>query len=232
MSILVYLSIIALMVSCSKDTSVLKDQGYAEDAGVISYLALGDSYTIGTAIGSEKAYAGQLKDSLNYRSYIDSVSMEIIAQNGWTTSNLLNALTIAQPDSNFDLVSMLIGVNNQYQKRLLSEYRAEFRRLLEWSIALADQDAARVFVFSIPDWGVTPAGQGNSSQIASEIDQFNEINKQISDSLKVSYYDITPLSRTAANNLDLVANDGLHFSSKMHTLWLQEHLEKILDQVN
>lgn len=225
---LVLLSLLA--PACSREeVTELTDQSPLLKRN-FSYLALGDSYTIGTAIGLDKAYAGQLRDSINHRTEIDSVHLEIIAGGGWTTANLISLMTNAAPDSSYDMVSLLIGVNNQFQKRPLTEYRKQFRELLEWSLALAGYDTSKVFVFSIPDWGVTPAGQGNAMAIAAEIDQFNLINKQISDSLKVNYYNITPLSRTAASNPGLVANDGLHFSSAMHTLWLKEYYDDILAQ--
>ena len=187
----------------------------------ISYLALGDSYTIGTAIGLEKAYPAQLRDSLLLRPQIDSVKIDVIARGGWTTGNLINGMIDARPDSSYQLVSLLIGVNNQYQRRSLGEYRTQFRLLLQWSLALAANDTGRVFVLSIPDYGVTPAGQGNATTIAMEIDQFNAVNREITDSLGVAYYNITDISRLAASDPALIANDGLHFSSAMHTLWVR-----------
>jgi lysophospholipase L1-like esterase len=118
------------------------------------------------------------------------------------------------------LVSLLIGVNNQYQGRPINVYRTEFRQLLEQAIAFAGGDENKVFVLSIPDYGVTPFGSSNTAQISSEIDTYNAINLEITDSLKVQYFDITPISRMAANDPALLANDQLHPSGKMYQLWV------------
>ena len=210
-----------LIMSCTKEENDAPSASSTPTTGKYSYLALGDSYTIGTAIGKDKAYPVQLRDSLVLRPQIDSVNIDVIARGGWTTGNLIDGMTAAAPDSAHDLVSLLIGVNNQYQRKSLAMYRAEFRLLLEWAIALAGNDTASVFVLSIPDYGVTPAGQGNAAAIAMEIDQFNVVNREIADSLGVAYFNITDISRTAASDPSLIANDGLHFSSAMHTLWVQ-----------
>ncbi|MGB0176690.1 MAG: SGNH/GDSL hydrolase family protein [Owenweeksia sp.] len=187
----------------------------------ISYLALGDSYTIGTAIGTENSYASRLADSLKLHDSIRSVKLDIIAQNGWTTGNLLNALNNETIPTDYDMVTLLIGVNNQYQGRSKVVYRNEFTTLLQQAIQYAGGDAGKVIVLSIPDWGATPAGAANRTVIAADIDDFNSINKAVTDSMKVAYLDITPVSRTAADNPELVAADNLHFSAEMHELWLK-----------
>lgn len=210
-----------LVAACSEDDDLVASDPLLATPTTYSYLALGDSYTIGTSIGPEKAYPAQLRDSLALRQQIDSVILDVIARGGWTTRNLIDGITAATPDSAYDLVSLLIGVNNQYQRKSLTAYRAEFRLLLEWSIALAGNDTGNVYVLSIPDYGVTPAGQGNAANIAMEIDQFNLVNREIADSLGVAYFNITDISRTAALDPSLIANDGLHFSSAMHSLWTQ-----------
>lgn len=212
---------IFLLTACSKEVDKTTEQPNLPDPSSYSYLALGDSYTIGTAIGTGKAYPAQLRDILMLRPQVDSVKLDVIARGGWTTRNLINGIIDARPDSSYQLVSLLIGVNNQYQNRSISEYRSEFRELLEWSLALAGNDTGSVFVLSIPDYGVTPAGQGNATTIAMEIDQFNQVNREITDSLGIKYFNITPISRTAASDPSLIANDGLHFSSAMHSLWVQ-----------
>ena len=216
-----------LLTACSKEMDDTKEGPEVPVTSNYSYLALGDSYTIGSAIGVEKAYPAQLRDSLMLRPQIDSVKLDVIARGGWTTRNLINGIIDARPDSSYQLVSLLIGVNNQYQKRSLTEYRSEFRELLEWALALAGNDTGRVFVLSIPDYGVTPAGQGNATTIATEIDQFNQVNREITDSLRVRYFPITEISRTAASQPSLIANDGLHFSSAMHTLWVRKIHEEV-----
>ncbi len=198
----------------------------------IKYLALGDSYTVGTAIGQESAYPFLLKKRLEENDTISGVEVTVIAQNGWTTSNLQQGVFSAKPSTNYDLVTLLIGVNNQYQGKSKVEYRREFRELLEQSIQLGSGDKNNVFVLSVPDWGVTPAADRNRKEdIAREIDLFNQINKEITDSLEVQYFNITEVSRTASNNLDLVAKDGLHFSEKMHKLWVEIIYTDIKKQV-
>ena len=126
---------------------------------IIRYLALGDSYTIGTAIGKDSSHASLLAQKLEQKGDFDKVDLKIIAQNGWTTLDLIEGLQAEKPDSSYDLVSLLIGVNDQYDGIGLEIYRQKFRELLLWSIASAGQDPSRVFVLSIPDYGVTPAGR-------------------------------------------------------------------------
>lgn len=198
----------------------------------IKYLALGDSYTVGTAIGQENAYPYLLKDALEANVSISTVSVDVIAKNGWTTNNLLQSISTEKPLSDHDLVTLLIGVNNQYQGKSKQVYRKEFRALLDQSVQFGAGDKSRVFVLSVPDWGVTPAAdRSRKEEIALDIDQFNKINKEISDSVGVVYFEITALSRSADNNLYLVAKDGLHFSEKMHELWLDIIYSDIKKQV-
>lgn len=185
-----------------------------------TYLALGDSYTIGTAIGEENSYASLLADSLEHHDSVSSVELDIIARNGWTTVNLLNALDNEKPAHDYDLVSLLIGVNNQYQGQSKLIYRNEFTTLLEQAIQYAGGDTTRIVVLSIPDWGTTPAGAADRSTIAADMDAFNAINKEVAEAMHVTYVDITPVSRTATGRTELVASDQLHFSAEMHALWL------------
>lgn len=185
----------------------------------IKYLALGDSYTIGQSVAIQERFPVQLIDSLRLRGYkFDNV--EIIARTGWRTDDLMTAINAQNIKDTFDLVSLLIGVNNQYQGRPISVYRTDFRELLERAIAFAGGDKNKVFVLSIPDYGVTPFGSANAQQISAEIDAFNAVNLEITDSLAVRYFDITPISRLAANDAALLANDELHPSGKMYRLWV------------
>lgn len=222
---------LALMASCQSKNETQQPDLPALNGEAVRYLALGDSYTIGTAIGEGNSYASQLADSLKSVVHVNSVELNIIAQNGWTTGDLRQGITAAQPDSSYDLVSLLIGVNNQYQNRSREEYRQQFRALLQYSIILAGNQKENVVVLSIPDWGATPAGAGNRSAIAAQIDSFNADNRAITDSLGITYFNITPLSRTAVGNPDLVAKDNLHFSAKMHKLWVDAIYEEVLEIV-
>jgi lysophospholipase L1-like esterase len=187
-----------------------------------TYLALGDSYTIGEGVAEDERFPIQLQDSLNNRG-VNIEKVKIIARTGWTTGELATAIHQAQTDSAYDLVSLLIGVNNQYRGRSLESYREEFVQLLNQSIAFAGGHASRVVVLSIPDWGVTPFAEGRDREkIAAEIDAFNTVNKEESNSAGTIYLDITAISRQAASRPELIAPDGLHPSGMMYAQWVQE----------
>jgi len=146
---------------------------------------------------------------------------EIIAQTGWTTSNLISTLDFAAPlKSSYDIVTLLIGVNNQYQGRSKQEYTDQFLLLLNRAVLYAANNKKRVIVLSIPDYSVTPFASGsNKALIAREIDSFNVINKTITTNAGINYLDITPASRLAANDKTLIATDGLHPSGLQYKLW-------------
>lgn len=187
----------------------------------ISYLALGDSYTIGESVPLESSFPYQLSASLRC-SGLDIVAPVIIAKTGWTTSELQSAIKTADLKEKFDLVTLLIGVNNQYRGESLVVYREEFRALLQTAIDFANDRETGVFVVSIPDWGITPYGlnSGRDYQtIGIEVDEFNAVNKEETLAAGVNYTDITPASRRAFSDLELVAADGLHYSEKMHAEW-------------
>lgn len=216
---LLFVLLISLF-ACSKNEAQIVKVNTQLPPLQFRYLALGDSYTIGTAIGPEKAYPQIFADSLRQETEVDSVLVQVIAQNGWTTADLQNGINTAQPDSNFNLVTILIGVNNQYQRRSITEYENEFGLLLRQAIAFADGDSSRVLVISIPDWGVSPAGAGSRALIAGQIDNFNAAQEQIAQEQGVRFIDITTLSRSALSDPSLIASDGLHFSAKMQQQWL------------
>jgi len=184
------------------------------------FLALGDSYTIGESVTEAERWPNQLAELLKANQL--SVGVTIIAQTGWTTDELDAAIDQANPEGPYDLVSLLIGVNNQYRGREASDYRTEFRQLLERAIAFTGGEPGRVIVLSIPDWGVTPFAEGrDSEQIAQEIDTFNAINKTETEMVGVHYVDVTPISRQATFDPELIAGDGLHPSGKMYGAWAE-----------
>jgi lysophospholipase L1-like esterase len=191
------------------------------DTGEITYLALGDSYTIGESVAEPERFPVQLVTILkNDQIKIDAP--DIVAVTGWTTGDLLNALNTNPPKNNYSFVTLLIGVNNQYQGRSLNEYKTEFRQLLNLAIACAANKKDHVFVLSIPDYSVTPFGNNiDKEKTAQEIDQFNEANHLISQNAGVNYVDITPISREAKNDASLIARDGLHPSSLQYLKWDQ-----------
>jgi lysophospholipase L1-like esterase len=146
---------------------------------------------------------------------------KIIARTGWTTDELSAGIDAARPDSTYDLVTLLIGVNNQYRGRSDGEYRTQFRTLLDRAIAFAGGRASHVLVVSIPDWGVTPFASGRDRPaIARAIDRFNAVSREEADRGGVHYADITSLSRRAAGDPSLVVADGLHPSPTMYVEWL------------
>lgn len=188
-----------------------------------NYLALGDSYTIGEAVAETGRFPVQLINALKKDSvYVNTP--EIIATTGWTTDELDSAIKKKQPSllPKYDLVSLLIGVNNQYRGRDAEEYRTQFKNLLKTAIVFAGGEKSRVFIVSIPDWGVTPFAEGRDrKKIAEEIDLYNKINKEETVKEGIVYIDITPESRTASTDKSLIASDGLHPSEKMYKEWVE-----------
>jgi len=191
----------------------------------LKYLALGDSYTIGESVLEKDRWPNQLASLLS--SGIREVKTSIVATTGWRTDNLMNAIDIAKLKDEYNLVSLLIGVNNQYQGKSADQYAIEFEELLKTSIRLAKGNKENVFVVSIPDYGFTPFGQKNQSKISKEIDQFNEISKKITNQYHIKYFNITDISRQGISDPTLVAGDGLHPSGKMYALWAQRIAKEI-----
>jgi lysophospholipase L1-like esterase len=189
--------------------------------GTYSYLALGDSYTIGESVSQSGSFPYQLQKQLGAAGFSVSAP-KIIAVTGWTTANLINAIAQANIASQrYSFVTLLIGVNNQYQGLSQTTYRAEFVQLLNTAITLAGGDKLKVFVISIPDYSVTPfAASYDKVKISTEIDQFNAINKEESAKAGVNYTNITDISRQVSIDASLVAYDGLHPSEKMYGLWV------------
>jgi len=217
---------ICFLFSCAKEKVELPEENppiineppVEEIPYTIKYLALGDSYTIGQSVPVTDRYPIQLSTRLME----DSIEMDttiIIAQTGWRTDNLNDGIINANLTDTFELVSLLIGVNNFYQGRSIEEYEEEFEGLLQTAINFAGGEKDHVFVLSIPDYAYTPFGNGNSN-ISQGIDDFNAVNKTITDSLEVSYFDITAISRQGLDQPDLVASDGLHPSGEQYERWV------------
>ena len=192
------------------------------------YLALGDSYTIGESVAEDERWPTQLAalitSSPQFAKPIGGtergMEVTIIARTGWTTDELWQSIQAAKPEPPYDLVSLLIGVNNQYRGYDINEYREQFILLLNKSIEYAGGDPNRVIVLSIPDWGVTPfAASRDRGQIGKEINAFNLVNRAESEKAGVHYVDVTPGSREATDDISLVASDGLHPSGKMYSEW-------------
>jgi lysophospholipase L1-like esterase len=195
--------------------------GQNKELKSMRYLALGDSYTIGASVAPAERWPVQLAAKLRANGLIVAEPL-IIARTGWTTDELIAEIERQQPQGPFDLVSLLIGVNDQYRGRSSDAYRLQFRQLLHTAIAYAGGQPARVVVLSIPDWSVTPfaAGQPRAA-IAAAIDHFNAINHQETAQAGARYVDVTPMSRQALQDASLLASDGLHPSGKMYTQWVE-----------
>ena len=197
----------------------------------IKYLALGDSYTIGENVDESERWPNQIAQKLEEQGHQTEVT--IITKTGWTTDELWQGIQATKLYPPYDLVSLLVGVNNQYRGGDSEEYREQFVFLLNKAIEYAGGDSNRVVVLSIPDWGVTPFAAGRDTvQIAEEIDAFNAINKAETEKAGAHYIDITPISRQAASDPTLIASDGLHPSGKMYAQWAQLALPVALNILN
>lgn len=185
----------------------------------IRFLALGDSYTIGESVAESHIWPVQLLNNLRKEGY-QCAEPNIIATTGWRTDDLKKAIHAFPFKTKYDLVSLLIGVNNQYQGKSVEGYAKEFEELLQIAIAHAGGDKSKVFVVSIPDYGFTPFGKKNQKDISKAIDSFNAVNKRITELYGVQYIDITGISRRGLEEPELVAEDGLHPSAKMYEEWV------------
>ncbi|MBT4916199.1 MAG: SGNH/GDSL hydrolase family protein [Formosa sp.] len=197
----------------------------------IKLISLGDSYTIGQSVCEDCRFPAQLRDSLQtYFSENDSISLEIIAQTGWTTSNLKSAITAAEPSSDFDLVTLLIGVNNQYQNKPFSLYQTEFIELTNTAITLANGDASKLIVVSIPDYAYTPFGQNyNPSYISEQLLQYNDYAETYCNENNLNYVYITDITQQGLTNTELVATDNLHPSELAYTKFVERILPLALE---
>lgn len=196
-----------------------------------SWISLGDSYTIGQGVQPNERFAAQTIDLLKNNSKKIGVPV-YIATTGWTTTNLINAINQQNPPKNFDVVTLLIGVNDQYQRMDTAGYRTRFTQLLNTAVALASGNRKRVFILSIPDYSVTPfVSASDKARVSMEIDWFNSINKQITLQNQISYTDITSSTRQAATDPSLIATDRLHPSGKEYAKWAQLLAPQIIKEL-
>ena len=205
------------------------DNNNSEES-VIKYLALGDSYTIGTSVCDTCSYPQQLKVKLK-EEFNNTIDLKIIAQTGWTTTALIGAINNENPSQDYDLVTLLIGVNNQYQNRSFEIYETEFPSLLNKAILFAKGNPKNVIVISIPDYAFTPFGENsnNRENISNEIDAYNNYAKEVSESINVKFIEITDITRQGLNDPELVASDGLHPSKKAYEKFVERLLPVCLD---
>jgi lysophospholipase L1-like esterase len=196
----------------------------------LTYLALGDSYTIGESVAQKESFPFQLVEQLKGSGY-QFLAPKIIAKTGWTTNELQDGIKLSGVEAKYDVVTLLIGVNNQYRGYAINAYHKEFKDLLQTAVNFAGGHKKRVFVISIPDWGVTPFGKSSGrsqNDIAEKIDEFNKVCEAETLGQGISYTNITQGSRAAESTISLIASDGLHPSGQMYAEWAAALVPKIL----
>jgi lysophospholipase L1-like esterase len=215
-----FISIGAGLPACSKKmtSNANINGGPRPTTNSKTYLALGDSYTIGQGVQTAERFP-HITASLLRQQNIAISDPQYIAMTGWTTFNLQNAINQTTLET-YDVVTLLIGVNDQYQGLDTAGYRIRFTQLVNKAVTLSGNNAKKVFVLSIPDYSATPFAPAVSKMtVSKEIDDFNAINKQITLGYNITYIDITPLTREVVNDPSLLAGDGLHYSGKEHQKW-------------
>ena len=196
-----------------------------------SYLALGDSYTIGEQVSYAENFPNQTVELLKKTS-LQFFAADIIAKTGWTTDELNIAIDEAKVSKQYDIVSLLIGVNNQYRGRPIKIFKIEFEHLLQRAIQFANNKPKHVFVLSIPDWGVTPFADGrDSGKVAAEIDAYNNICETSTKQFQANFINITVSQREEGNNKEFLATDGLHPSGKEYKKWAAKLAEAVLKEI-
>lgn len=197
----------------------------------LRYLALGDSYTIGEAVEQPGTFPFQLANRIEKATPIHFSEIKVVAKTGWTTNELQEGIKRAKPKGPYDLVTLLIGVNNQYRGYELGQYQKEFAELLHQAIGFAGNRADRVIVVAIPDYGCTPFGAEMAEKIDRELKVYNDIAQEISQKAGVAFVDIFPISKKAAHDASLIAEDKLHPSASMYTLWTEAIFPIVLSKL-
>ena len=222
LSNIVILFLIALLLGCSSESMMPTTEAAAPKN--YKYLALGDSYTIGQSVCETCRFPIQLKDSIGkYLNTSDTFQVKIIAQTGWTTSNLKAAILNENPSNDYELVTLLIGVNNQYQNKPFSLYEQEFPELVYQAILFAKGDKSNVIVVSIPDYAFTPFGNGNAN-ISTQIDSYNSFAENYCNANNITFINITDITRLGLAQPELVAGDGLHPSAIAYAKFVERIL--------
>jgi len=239
---------IALFLSCSSDdisSNIISSNNNSSNEnstgnntqedifnleGTFNVLSLGDSYTIGQSVCETCRFPEQLKTNLETKFPLSTFGLQIIAQTGWTTTNLIGAINNANPQNNFDIVTLLIGVNNQYQNKAFSIYEEEFPQLVNTAITKAKGDSNKVIVVSIPDYAYTPFGNGNQS-ISLEIDEYNSFAENYCIQNNISYVNITDITRQGLDNPNLVASDNLHPSELAYSMFVDRILPVAIQKI-
>lgn len=206
-----FLFILIVLAGCSKQ--IAKPEA--------SFLALGDSYTIGEAVNEEGRWPNQLASRMK----TSNINVQIVATTGWTTNELAEGIAQANITETFDLVSLLIGVNNQYRGLSIQDFEIELRELCMAAIDFSKNGSSNVIILSIPDWSAFPFAEGRDiNKISKEIDAFNKVVKKMANEFNLKFFDITDISRQASSNKSLIAEDLLHPSKEMYKLWVDKIL--------
>ena len=206
-----FLFLLIVLAGCSKQ--IAKPE--------VSFLALGDSYTIGEAVDEEGRWPNQLASRIK----TSNINVQIVATTGWTTNELAEGIAQANITETFDLVSLLIGVNNQYRGLSIQDFEIELRELCMAAIDFSKNGSSNVIILSIPDWSAFPFAVGRDiNKISKEIDAFNKVVKKMANEFNLKFFDITDISRQASSNKSLIAEDLLHPSKEMYKLWVDKIL--------
>jgi lysophospholipase L1-like esterase len=214
-----------ILIACVRPSSDTPQKEPLGDGGTMTvrYLALGDSYTIGEAVREDERWPNQVTAALSQEG--QPVELTLIARTGWTVDELEQGILADPPQGSYRLVTLLIGVNDQYRGYPLEGYREDFRAMLGRAVEYAGGEAGRVIVVSIPDWGFTPFAAGRETEtISRQIDEFNAVNFEEAGAAGAAYADVTAISRMALDDFELIAGDGLHPSGRMYRLWAEKIL--------
>lgn len=226
MKLKIHIATTILMLGLSSLVSLVLAQEKDNSEQILTYLALGDSYTIGESVDLDQQWPRQLQRAL------DSIGLKVkeprvIAKTGWRTDDMLNAAKEEVGTFEYDMVSLLIGVNNEYQGRSPKSFVEEFEKCLKFAIERCKTGKDGVFVFSIPDYGYTPFGTEKQKQISKRLDAYNKICRKTCKKYGVLYINITDISREVPEDDTLVAKDQLHPSGEQYSRWVERALEKV-----
>lgn len=216
-----------VMIGCKQNES---DNITVVEQDPLRYLALGDSYTIGESVEDSFRWPVQLAERLR-KEGIEIKDPRIIAITGWTTQDLLQAMDSQLNNDKFDLVSVLIGVNNQYQGKSIEAYETDLHEIFKRAISHSARGAEGVFALSIPDYGQTPFGASREEEIGQELDEFNRVFEEVAKHYDVDFFNITPISRRAKEEPELIAEDDLHPSGEMYKQWVDLIFTDIIEMI-
>ncbi|AWG23540.1 lysophospholipase [Flavobacterium faecale] len=225
------------LLSCSAEGKKIKNtpqQTSTSSGSQINYLALGDSYTIGQSVCTTCSFPEQLKERLATSSKYKNIKLDIIARTGWTSTNLNAAIQVAKPTPTYDIVTVLIGVNNQFQRVDFSVYEKEFASLVQQSIIFAKGNKNKVIVLSIPDYAYSPYGQSSSdpAKISFELDRYNAYAKTYCEKEGITFINITDITRQGLQNPKLISEDGLHPSSLAYSLFTDQLYPLVISKLD